>query len=425
MAILSDLAIRRIKHQPKEFTLKDGDGLFLNVHPNGSKYWLLRFSWNKKQTRLQLGKYPEMGLLDARHLRFKAREFLAKDIHPSELFNKTENIEIEETGIIFGEFAKTWLKFKLIKHNAIPSKEKKNGGRSGMEVQITRAFKNDLFPTLEHKALKDITRKDLLEIQKKIEKRNALSTSEKVRGWLNEMFRYAVAMGELEVNPASDLDVAALPYRRNNHYPYLEMEDIPELMAKIPNYKGMRQTILALKLLLLTGVRTGELRFSEPWQFELDKKIWRIPAEDVKQLQNVKKTKDNKVPDYIVPLSNQAMAIVNELFSMHMPGQRYLLGHRTLPQETISENTLNQALKRMGFARRLCPHGMRATISTALNEKRYHEDFIEAQLSHKGKNKVRATYNHAKYIELRRKMMQDWADMLDEWEKEGSNVPTS
>ncbi|RUS67387.1 Prophage integrase IntS [Saezia sanguinis] len=292
-----------------------------------------------------------------------------------------------------------------------PSKEKKNKGRGGTEIQIRRAFNNDLFPALQHKPLKNISRTDLLSIQQKIEARGALSIAEKVRSWLNEIFRYAVATGELETNPAADLDIAGLPYRRNKHYPYIKMRDMPELMAKIPHYKGSRQTVLGLRLLLLTGVRTGELRFSEFWRFELEpgKEIWRIPAEDVKQLQKVKNQLDENVPDYIVPLSRQAVAVVKELISYSMPGQRYVLAHRSLPREAISENTLNGALKRMGFKNRLSPHGVRATISTALNEKRYDKDFVEAQLSHAGDNKVRAIYNHAEYVEHCRHMMQDWA----------------
>lgn len=234
-----------------------------------------------------------------------------------------------------------------------------------------------------------MSRTDLLEIQDKIESRSALSISEKVRTWLNEIFRYALAKGLIKINPAANLDMAALQYRRNNHYPYLDIKDIPELMAKIPTYRGTRQTILGLKLLLLTGIRTSEMRFAEISQYKLTpgEEILRIPAKDVQQFQKVINQSDNRVPDYIVPLSRQAVEIVNELLSYAMPGQKYLFVHRTRSQtDTISENTLNKALRILGFKNRLCPHGMRATISTALNEERYESDFIEVQLSHKGSN---------------------------------------
>lgn len=391
------------------------------MHPNGSKYWLFRFSWLGKQTRLSFGVYPEIDIQKARHLRALAKDKLAKGIDPRVAKQDacSESVSSSEAGTNFKAFALLWLAFKLKKLNAKPSKEKKNKGRGSTEIQIQRAFKNDIFPVLQDKPLKAVTRKDLLSIQRKIEVRGALSVSEKIRGWLDEIFRYAVAMGELEINPASDLDIAALPYRRNHHYPFIDVNELPELLAKLSTYKGNRQTILGLRFLLLTGVRTGELRFSEPWQFDLKQGIWRIPAADVKQLQQTINKVDQSVPDYIVPLSRQAIEIVKELLSYHMKGQRYLLQHRSNPLEAISENTFNQALKRLGFKNRLSPHGLRHTISTALNEKRYDKDFVEAQLSHAGDNKVRSTYNHAQYVEQRHQMMQDWADMLDKWEQEG------
>ena len=224
-----------------------------------------------------------------------------------------------------------------------------------------------------------MTRKDLLSIIRAIEKRGSLSVSEKVRGWLHEIFRYACVTEGSENNPAADLDIVSLPYRRNNRYPSLKAEELPELLAKLSNYRGYRQTILGLKLILLTGVRLGDLRFSEAWQFDLKNKFWNISALDIKQLQQVYIKYDNQVPDYIVPLSRQALDIVNELLSYHMKGQRYLLSHRTDPLKAISENTLNQALKNIGFKRRLCPYGMRRhTISTILNEMSYNRDFVEA-----------------------------------------------
>ena len=175
------------------------------------------------------------------------------------------------------------------------------------------------------------------------------------------------------------MDIVSLPYRRNNRYPSLKAEELPELLAKLSNYRGYRQTIVGLKLILLTGVRLGDLRFSEAWQFDLKNKFWNISALDIKQLQQVYIKYDNQVPDYIVPLSRQALDIVNELLSYHMKGQRYLLSHRTDPLKAISENTLNQALKNIGFKRRLCPYGMRRhTISTILNEMSYNRDFVEA-----------------------------------------------
>lgn len=418
---LTDIQVKQAKPKNKPYTLKDIQGLSLFIPASGSKRWHFRFTFEGKEGRVSFGTYPQLSLQEARIKCEEARMQIKEGVKPG---NKVITLEVEATeadnnGILFKDFAKTWVEFKLKKINAKPSKDKKNKGRNSTEVQILRYMRLDILPALGDKTLQSITRKDLLQLQRKIEAREAYSISEKVRSWLNEIFRYAVASGEIETNPAADLDIAALPYRRNRHYPQIKMSVMPELMAAFTRYQGARQTILGLRLLLLTGVRTAELRFAERWQFDLKKGIWTIPAEDVKQLQKIKKNVDEKVPDYLVPLSGQAIAIVKELLSYYMRGQRYLLTHRSLPSEAISENTLLNALNRMGFKNRLSPHGIRGTISTALNELRYDKDFVEAQLSHAGDNKIRATYNHAEYVEHRRAMMQDWADMLDNWEREG------
>lgn len=426
MTLLTDLAIRRAKPTDKEYTLKDGGGLFLNIYPNGSKYWLFRFSWNKKQTRLSFGTYPALGLKEARDLGQQARACLANGIDPRTQRKEQQStvtlIEGEE-GLTFNEFVQTWLERKLKKLHPIASKEKKNGGRQSTAIIIERYLRLDMLPLLGHKALKNITRADVLAVQTQIENRNALSIAEKVRGWLNEIFRHAIAMGLIETNPAADLDIVVLPHRRTRNNPHLDMTEIPELLAKIRDYNGDRQTQLGLRLLLLTGVRTGELRFAEPGQFDLQNALWKIPAEDVKQLQRIKLEKDPHIPDYLVPLSRQAVDIVRELLDAMFAAQRYLFCHRSEPRQAVSENTFNGALKRMGYQGRLTGHGIRGTLSTALNELGYNKDWIEAQLSHTDKDRIRATYNHAKYLEQRRAMMQDWADRLDQWEQQ--NIPLS
>lgn len=195
------------------------------------------------------------------------------------------------------------------------------------------------------------------------------------------------------------------------------MDEIPSFLQNLRSYGGSTATILGLRLLFLTGVRTGELRLAVPEQFDLVKGIWTIPAVVVKQLQVRLRKEGNKIPPYVVPLSRQAIAIVRELLKVRRPAQRYLLAHRSDLSKRMSENTLNAALKRMGYERQLTGHGIRATVSTALNELGYEEKWIDAQLSHAEPNTVRATYNHALYVEQRQRMMQDWADQLDRWER--------
>ncbi len=171
-------------------------------------------------------------------------------------------------------------------------------------------------------------------------------------------------------------------------------------------------------MLLLMGVRTGELRLATPDQFDLDQRLWIIPPEVVKQLQlGMRKAgkQTSNIPPYIVPLSVQALEIVREMLSQVVPAQRYLFAHRSHLSKRISENTLNGALRRMGYADQLTGHGMRATISTALNEIGYPKVWVDAQLSHADSDKVSAAYNHVEYVEQRRTMMQDWANRLDLW----------
>lgn len=414
---LKDLHVKQAVSKDRPYTLKDYDGLFLYVAINGTKSWHFRYMWRKKEARISLGTYPEVSLKEAREQRDKARECVANGVDP----RNHRKEEATNGALTFGTFAQEWKVKKLKKLGSRPSKELKHGGRQGIEVQIDRYMRLDILPKIGHKALVDITRADLLGIQESIEKRKAYSIAEKVRGWLNEIFRSAVAMSIIDSNPAADLDVIAIPYRRNNHNPHLEISEMPELMSKIHHTNATRQTELGLRLLLLTAVRTVELRYAEWKQFDLEEGIWRIPAKDVKQLQRVVLEKDKKAPDYIVPLSRQALAIIQELHSYKTLGQRYVLSGRADPTKPVSENTLNRALISMGFKGRLTGHGIRGTISTALNDFDFDDDWIEAQLSHRGKNKdkVRAAYNHAKYIEQRREMMQKWADMLEDWEREG------
>jgi len=258
-----------------------------------------------------------------------------------------------------------------------------------------------------------------MDVLDRIESRGAFTTAEKCRTWLNQLFRYAlVRVAGLEHNPAADLDVVAMPKPPVEHNPFLRMDELPQLLNKLRGYHGGQQTLLGIWLLLLTGVRTGELRLATPDQFDLERRLWVIPPEVVKQLQlKIRKTRSqaSKVQPYIVPLSAQAVEVVRLLLDRVVPAQRHLLAHRSDLSKRISENTLNRALRRIGFADRLTGHGMRATISTALNEIGYPKVWIDAQLSHADPDKVSASYNHAEYVEQRRAMMQDWANRLDLW----------
>ncbi|MPZ42855.1 MAG: DUF4102 domain-containing protein [Betaproteobacteria bacterium] len=407
---LTDTVVRQAKPGRRDLTLKDTDGLALFVSVTGAKSWHFRFSWSDKQPRISLGTYPEISLKDARELRDQARALVAKGIDP-----RVHRRQERKAALVVGENTfeavfERWRGFKALSLRT---------GRQSTLSQIDRIFKKDVLPWLGQRSVFEIARTDLVEVLRKIERRHAYTTAEKCRTWFNQMFRYALVEFGLDTNPAADLDIVAMPQPPVRHNPFLRMNDLPAFLKKLGCYDGDVNTQLGLRLLLLTGVRTGELRSAVPEQFDLDQELWIIPPVVVKQLQLKLRKESADIPPYIVPLSSQAIAIVRYLLAAMTPAQRYLLPHRSEPKERISENTLNAALKRMGYQGQLTGHGIRATISTALNELGYRQEWVEAQLSHADPNQIRAAYNHAEYVEQRRQMMQEWADRLDQCELTG------
>ncbi|CAI2527802.1 Putative prophage CPS-53 integrase [Serratia ficaria] len=405
---LSDMAVRQAKATGKNYTLGDIDGLSLAVTDQGGRSWHFRYCWAGKQKRMSLGTYPEVTLREARALRDQARALLARGINPKlDRKHKRRAVRLADEHTFKAVFLQ-WVEHRRLELNE---------GRNSTLSQILRIFERDVLPSLGRTSMYDIRRTDLLDVVAKIEQRKAFTTAEKVRTWFNQLFRFALVKVEgLETNPASDLDVVAVPAPPVSHNPFLRLPELPDLLRKVRNYGGAVTTQLGIRLLLLTGVRTGELRLATPDQFDLERGLWIIPPEVVKQLQNDMRKKNKRpqdIPPYIVPLSIQAIEIVRYLLEEMRQAQRYLLSHRSELKKRISENTLNGALKRMGYKDLLTGHGIRATISTALNEFGYLRTWVDAQLSHSDPNQVSAAYNHAMYVEPRREMMQDWADRLD------------
>ncbi|GGO76248.1 hypothetical protein GCM10011348_03000 [Marinobacterium nitratireducens] len=395
---LSDLIIRQAKASDKTYNLPDSDGLGLVVSLAGGKSWHYRYYWLGKQKRMSLGTYPDIGLRQARALRDEARALLAQGINPHIDRKQKRRAVLLAAEHTFEAVYHVWVEHRR--------KELKEGRQSTLS-QIQRIFGKDVLPSLGKIPIYDVTRPQLLELLSLIEQRKAFTTAEKVRGWFRQLFRYALVVVEgLETNPATDLDVVAVPKPPVVHNPFLWLDELPVMLQKLRTYRGLSpQTQLGIRLLLLTGVRTGELRSATPDQFDLDRGLWLIPPQNVKQLQNSmrksgKRTQD--VPPYIVPLSTQAIEVVRYLLGEVKTAQRYVLAHRSDPKKPISENTLNSALHRMGYEDRLTGHGIRGTISTALNEIGYPKVWVDAQLSHADPDKVSAAYNHAMYVEPRR-----------------------
>jgi integrase len=405
---LSDTAVRRAKATGNAYTLSDDAGLSLAVSPKGGKTWHFRYYWGGKQKRISLGRYPSVTLREARQSRDQASALLPKGINPRAAREQQRYATLLASENNFETVFREWAEYR-----ALTSKE----GRKSPLSQCKRVFKNDVLPRIGKTSIYDVRRTDLLQIMSKIEHRGAFTVAEKVRGWLNQLFRFALVKVEgLENNPATDLKVVALPKPPSVHNPFLWMHEIPAFLQNLRRYPGQQNTQLGLRLLLLTGVRTGELRLATPEQFDLARGLWFIPPDNVKQLKKLlRKNRKHaqEIPPYTVPLSVQAIEIIRHLLGNIKPAQQFLLPHSSDLKKRMSENTLNQALKRMGYKDRLTGHGIRGTISTALHEIGYPKAWIEAQLSHTDPHKVSAAYNHAAYVEQRRLMMQDWADRLD------------
>lgn len=406
---LTDTAVRQAKPADKDFTITDGSGLSLFIATNGTKSWHFRFSWHGKQPRMSLGTYPEITLKEARERRDQARALVAKGIDPRLQRREEKRAAASEAVKTFEVVANEWHAFKLPRWVT---------AHHGAAYQSRFYLDKDLIPALGKIPIAEVKRSDVLAALRRIEKREALNSAKKCRSWLNNIFRFAIASDYLEMNPAADLDIVAAKEPPVKHNPMLRQRELKEFLHTLKNFDCAGYTKSAIRILLLTGVRTGEMRHATAAQFDLDAALWTIPPEGVKQLRKVIRTKEGEeVPPYLVPLSRQA---VEEVRKVHQLTGRYklLIAGRNDPSKPISNNTVNAALKRMGYEGKLTGQGIRATISTALNEMGYNEDWIEAQLSHAGSSKVRKTYNHAEYVEQRRGMMQDWADYLDALEAE-------
>lgn len=384
---LNDMQIRRAKPEAKAYTLGDGQGLSLLVEPNGSKSWRFRYRYAGKPKMISLGVYPTITLAEARARRDEARKIVAEGKNPSEV-RKEQKLALRiQSENAFEKIAREWHQMKSAKWSA------------GYASDIIEAFQNDIFPYVGTRPVGEIKPLELLNVLRKIEKRGALEKMRKVRQRCSEVFRYAIATGRAEFNPAADLS-SALEVHKSNHFPFLKSDEIPDFLRALDSYAGSRLVQIATKLLMVTGVRTIELRAALWQEFDLDNAIWEIPAERMKMRR-----------PHLVPLSTQALGFLNELKSM-TGNYRYVFPGRNDPNKPMSEASVNQLIKRIGYAGKLTGHGFRHTLSTILHENGFNTAWIEMQLAHVDKNTIRGVYNHAQYIEDRKKMMQWYSDFI-------------
>ena len=357
--------VETAKPKEKPYKLADGGGLYLLVNPNGKRYWRLKYRSLGKEKLLAIGVYPDVSLAEARSKREDAKRTLAAGNDPS-LERKIEKLSRQQDA------------------------------ENSFEA-ITREWYPRRYDG--HRPIKDIKPMELLAVLSKIEARGATEKVRKVRQRCGEVWKYAVVTGRAEYNPAPDLASAVTPHEKE-HYAFLTQDELPEFLRTLNTYAGSVLVKIAMQLLILTGVRPGELRQAEWQEFDFEKKVWNVPAERMKMRR-----------PHLVPLSSQAIDLLNQLKPMTGAGALLFPG-RNNPKKPMSDMALTVLVRRIGYAGRVTGHGFRHTMSTILHEQGFNSAWIELQLAHVDKNSIRGTYNHAQYLDGRREMMQWYGELL-------------
>lgn len=384
---LNDAGLRNLATPGKHF---DGHGLYLEISPAGGRYWRMKYRHAGKEKRLSFGVYPEVGLKLARERREEARKIIERGEDPGELRKAAKAQAVTDAHNTFELTACAWMA-----HQA-------GTWTAGTRGAIRRAFEADVYPAFGSRPIAQIKPRDVGAVVKAIEARGAGELAGRVLQRIRAVFRYAVVHELIEQNPMLDLKPSELlKPRQATHRAALDDKELPGFLRKLDSYEGDPTTANALRLLTLTAVRPGELRGARWAEIDTDACTWMIPAERMKM----------RAP-HVVPLSTQALAVLDAM--------RLVSGERDLvfpspyyPIKTLSENTLNSALARMGFKGIATAHGFRALFSTVANECGHDPDVIERQLAHVERNEVRAAYHRATYLKDRAKLMQWWADYID------------
>jgi integrase len=388
---LTDTALRNAKPRDSAYKLSDRDGLYLLVSASGSKLWRFDYRFLTKRKTLALGQYPAVGLADARRGCDEARRLLSQNIDPSEkrkLDKLAMTIAAETT---FRVIAEEWL-LKIERE-----------GRADATMDKNRWLLDLAYAKLGERPIGAITSPELLMTLRKVEARGHYESAKRLRSVCGRVFRYAIATGRAERDPSIDLRGALIAPKVQHRATIIDADAIGALLRAIDGYEGSLIVRTALQLLSLVFVRPGELRHAAWPEFDFEQARWTIPGPRMKM----------KAP-HIVPLSRQTLTILRSLQPMTGDGIYLFPSNRTVTRP-ISENTLNAALRRLGYGTDdMTSHGFRSMASTRLNEMgRWNPDAIERQLAHGERNAVRAAYNHAHYLQERIEMMQVWADYLD------------
>jgi integrase len=397
--MLKNVAVRNAKPSDEPRKLSDGGGLHLLIQPSGSKLWRLAYRFAGKQKTLALGVYPAVSLEEARKRRDEAKTLLARSVDPS--VQRRADIQ-----------ARKGSSFRAIAEEVIAKLQRE--GRAQVTLTKKRWLLDFAYPTFGDRPVSEITAGDLLALLREIEGRELYETARRLRSTCGMVFRYAIATGRAERDPSMDLRGALTAPQVNHRATIVDPKSIGALLRAINGFDGQPTTRAALRLAAYVFVRPGELRHAEWNEFNLDTAVWSIPAEKMKMRR-----------PHRVPLARQPLAILRELQEITGNGRWLFPSVRTFTRP-ISENTLNAALRRLGYgSEEICTHGFRSMASTRLNEMGcWNPDAIERQLAHQEANAVRRAYTHgAEFWTERVQMMQAWADYLNGLREGGKVVP--
>ena len=400
---LTDKEIQSLKRGPKKYKVFDGDGLYLLIHPKFGKYWYLKYHIDARPYEVALGTYPAVSLKLARERREEARQQLAKGLNPKVVKRAAR----ESRSVLFSGIAEEWIQMM-----SAPAKAHEDGAiaRSVLDPATVKKHRwivdHYLNPTLGKWPIAQVSAQQFLPLLKAIEEEGKSETAHRVRALASRILCYAHATGRA---PQGDVTVslrdALAPAVVVHHATLTDPAEVGKLLLAIDSYTGLPETCCALKLAPLVILRPRELRFGEWSEINFEKAEWRIPA--------ARRKMDSP---HIVPLSNQALVVLYDLKKAASERARFMFPVLGSKEGVMSENTINQALRTLGYAGTvMTAHGFRSMASTLLNkQQRWHPDAIERQLAHAPRNKVRAAYNYAEHLPERRRMMQAWADHLDE-----------
>jgi integrase len=397
---LTDIQIKRIKRSAKPHKVSDGGGLFLWVTPSGGKIWRWTYRHEGHAKLMTFGKYPDVSLSLARERHAEARKLLASGVDPMAQRKADKTADRVASENSFASVSQRWLKHW-------------QDGKSSRHVdQTKRRLASNILPSLGTLATAEIEAPDIVAMVRAIDARGARDIAKRALETTGQIFRYAIAHGHAQRNPATEIrprDILKTSHKVN--YARIEAKELPHLLRQIEVYPGTHVTRLAIKLMALTFVRTGEL-IGARWE-ELDLKAarWDIPAERMKMR-----------TQHVVPLAKQALEVLDTLRSLTGESEWLFPGDRN-EKKPMSNNTILKGLERMGYKGKMTGHGFRGLASTILHEQGYTHEHIELQLAHAPRNAVSAAYNHALYLKPRAAMMQDWAAFLERMQRGGKVLP--